>query len=266
MSPNRTWLVWNNYETGDHYPFPAAAHFDGTHYREWGRDKSEESFFLDDRHYVQETGDEAFSVIVRDLQSARKDKRYPRTAPEAKALIAFRSARHPYFIERDLQAETDESVALNDYRAEDTLQVMFDYRYPKLKSPIPLHKNIVKLPQGGSLMDWHVSPQQDLVLYHLRVERKSPVLVLLQRVFPKFVVKPAVTEEIWIGRLGEPRMHEIGHVPAPAASVDESKYISFLPDGPQDELKNVQWLPHGRQISFVYKGTLYLVSAESGKP
>jgi hypothetical protein len=90
MSPNRTWLVWNNYETGDHYPFPAAAHFDGTHYRVWGRDKSEESFFLDDRHYVQEIGDEAFSVIVRDLQSARKDKRYPRTGPSPASIPQVR--------------------------------------------------------------------------------------------------------------------------------------------------------------------------------
>jgi hypothetical protein len=266
MSPNHTWLVWNNYVTGDHYPFPAAAHFDGTHYREWGRDKAEVSFFLNDGHYVQETGDDAFSVIVRDLQSPRKDKRYPHTVPEAKVLIASRSARHPYYIERDLQAETDESVALSVYRAEDAQRIMFDYRYPKLKPPVPLHKNIVKLPQGSSLVDWDISPQQDLVLYHLRVERKSPVLVLLQRVFPKFVVKPVVTEEIWVNRLGESRMHEIGHVPVPAASADESKYLGFDSDSPQDELKNVQWLPDGKQISFIYRGTLYLVSAESGKP
>jgi len=46
-------------------------------------------------------------------------------------------------------------------------------------------------------------------------------------------------------------MQELGHVPT---HLDE--------DGTSQELLGeIQWLPNGRQISFVYQGTLYMMPA-----
>ena len=53
MSPSRTFLVWDNYKSGDHWPYPAAAHLDGSHYREWSSDTRSDGFFFDDRHWVE---------------------------------------------------------------------------------------------------------------------------------------------------------------------------------------------------------------------
>ena len=34
---------------------------------------------------------------------------------------------------------------------------------------------------------------------------------------------------------------------------------------PREDLEYVQWLPDGKQISFIYRGMLYVVSAELEK-
>ena len=42
-----------------------------------------------------------------------------------------------------------------------------------------------------------------------------------------------------------------------------AKALKLFPDGvPQNILEKVQWLPDGKQVSFIYQGTLYIVSAE----
>ncbi len=260
LSPGHTWLIWTNYRTPDNYPFPAAAHLDGTHYREWGMDKSEESFFLDDRHFVQETGDADFSILVRDLQDARNDKRYPRTAPQAKALLASQTARQPYYLFADRSGdETKASLELDAYRTEDTLPALFAYRYPQRKPPVPHHTTLVRLPVGAVLLNSEVSPQQGRVLYHLYIVRENSLAALLKRVSPKFVVKPAVTEEIWFSRANETQMHKIGEILRPSDG-----YTASDAEDP-NQLRNVEWLPDGKQISFIYHGMLYIVSAEPGQ-
>jgi len=214
--------------------------------------------FLDDRHYMQQTGDDAFTVIVRDLQDPRKDKQYPLSAPRAKALVATQAAQRPHYlwVERS-EVVPETSVELDVYRAEDALPVIFDYRFPKRRAPAPLYKTTVLLPKDASLLKWRLSPQNDRIVYHVQIVRKNPVLVQLKRLWPSFVVKSVVTEAIYIGRIDEPRMYEIGHVP-----VADTKDVEGGEDGPMKALQDIQWLPDGTQISFLSHSTLYTVPAK----
>jgi hypothetical protein len=116
------------------------------------------------------------------------------------------------------------------------------------------------LPVEASLLDWHIAPVQDRVLYHLKVTRKNSVSILFHRLFPNFTTRPVVMEEIWTSRIDGSQMHELGHVPLPAVVTDPRQSDS---DDPKHELEKLQWLPDGKNISFIYHGTLYVVSAES---
>ena len=256
LSPGHTWLIWNNHRTGDMYPFPAAAHLDGTHYREWGSDKDESGFFLDDQHYVQETGDRAFSVVVRDLQNPKND-REDSTPEQAKAILARYAVKHPVFItmpepDSDVRG-TPSSTDIEVYRIQDRLQSVHAEGNEGQGAPTPIHTWKLKFPIVATLQHGEVSPQQQAIFFDRVTSQLSPLLVWLHRMIPKFNPKPTITEALWVSRSDGRGLREIGYVPA-----------HLNEDGrPTDGLQNVRWLPDGKHISFIYHSTLYVVPAES---
>lgn len=82
-------------------------------------------------------------------------------------------------------------------------------------------------------------------------EKQTLCWLSVHRLIPKFNPRPIYTESVWISRTDGHGMQELGHVPT---HLDEN-------GTPQDLLRDVRWLPDGRQISFVYEGTLYVMPA-----
>lgn len=250
LSPGGTWLSWINRRTGDGYPFPGAAHLDGTHYREWDRDKMEKNFFSDDRHLVQRTGDRGFLVIVRDLLDAKNDRKYPDASSQARAVLTPEFARRPIDVELESWL-APQGIAV--YRSEDILRRLFSYRYPKLPVPQPLHCYSLLLPEGAELRLASISPQHQVMLYYFRMSRTSAFRKLLHRFRPKVEMEPVVTDELWYSRVDGSGMTEIGQFPDDASDASQSKEQPWEWD--------VEWLPGGKQISFVYRHTLYVLPA-----
>jgi hypothetical protein len=99
LSPDGAWLQWQTYSGSDGWPLPRAAHLDGTHYREWQRDKrGQENFFLDSRHICQIEAHEQPSMTVRDLQNPTQDRKCS-TPAQSDAVLAQYAVHQPIYID-----------------------------------------------------------------------------------------------------------------------------------------------------------------------
>jgi len=90
------------------------------------------------------------------------------------------------------------------------------------------------------------SGQNSTILYDLRFETIPPLMGWLHRILPRIPATPRITEGLWVSRVDGTGMREIGHV-----------------SGANDRcLEDIEWLPDGKHISFVYRGMLYTVPTE----
>lgn len=254
ISPDGTWLRWQTYGGSDGWPCPRAAHLDGTHYREWTREKrGQESFFLDSQHLCQIRED--LPMTVRDLLDPRQDREYAK--PEkAQSVFMQYAAQHPTFLvlpDPDIRG-TSKADEIDVYHTQDRLRLIHEGNEDP-NGPQPIQKWQPQFPTDAHLQRARVSPQQKAVLFD-RVEWRLPALLTwLHQIIPKFDPKPAPIEELWVSRADGRGLHEIGCVPA-----------GFYSDGnPAYALEDVKWLPDGKQISFIYNATLYVVPAEPKK-
>ena len=78
----------------------------------------------------------------------------------------------------------------------------------------------------------------------------------LHRLFPKIDSEPTLREGFWASRADGGGLREIGEVSLPWSAHDHFWENTF---------DDIQWLPDGKQISFVYHGMLYIVPAEPEK-
>ena len=251
LSPNRTWLVWHNHQSQDGWPFPAAAHLDGTHFREWNSDTRGYGFFLDDQHWVEHDVSKWSSVHIVDLADKRKDRKYPAAAPQAKAILALHAVQQPHFVHVDF-SDQKHVVEIATYRTKDWAafdRSLHDHRY---QAPHPLSKSTLKLPSGTNLFRFggEASPDQSMVLYHLHTEHTNPVLAFQHRILPKVSATHVDTESLWVSKADGQGFHEIGHVVVPHHSKE---------DGEKEELSGVEWIPGSKQVAFVYHKRLYVV-------
>jgi len=254
LSPDGTWIQWQTYSGSDGWPLPRAARLDGTHYREWFRDKrGQENFFLDSRHICQIEANAQPSMKVRDLQSPNQDKKCS-TPEQTDAVLAQYALHQPLYI--DVPAFDDEGasgeVEVDTYRMQARLQLRLSSWGRAHQSPKPLLVKKIVLPTGAKLRSGGISPQQQSLCFDLHMSRTPPLFDWLHRIIPAFAIRPAVTTEtLWMSRTDGAGMHEIGYVPAP---LDEN--------GDQaQQIRHLEWLPDGKQISFIYRDTLYVVPA-----
>ena len=127
------------------------------------------------------------------------------------------------------------------------------YFLPQYKPVLtPIQTRILKLPEGVKLIRGEASPQQQSVFYCVNRSRMPPILDWIHRAFPRFEIKPVLTEELWVSRSDGRGMHEIGHVRIPS-------------DPGRTTLGDIRWLPDGRKISFVYRNLLYVARVEPEK-
>jgi hypothetical protein len=255
ISPDGSWLLWRTYIGNHGLPSLRVARLDGSHYRGWKRSRVKEWFFLDSSHLVQMMDEEPVMTIC-DLLNPSKDRQY-RKPDQAEAILAQYALQQPVFVTPpDSQFyETSGPASIETYRTEDRMVWLLAIREEKRQAPLPVQTIKVKLPEGATLHWIKVSLQQKSILYHLTISRTPPLFTWLHRILPKLDIKSSETEGIWISRADGSGMREIGHLPRPSAATGNS-----------DELLDYfDWLPDGKQISFVYQGTLYVVPAELGK-
>jgi hypothetical protein len=254
-SPDGEWLLWEAYVAGGHgLPYPRVAHLDGSHYRGWNQSRVRDKFFLDSSHLVQLMDDEPVMTVC-DLLEPTKDKQY-NTPEQAKAILTQYASREPVLV--TVPSPQDEATLvpaeIYTYRTEDRIRLLLSSSDEKQPAPLPVHTVNVRLPEGAMLRYSNVSPRQQSVFYHLRRAHTNPVLVWLHRFLPKLHLQSTSTEDVWVSRADGGGLREIGYI---SASVDDY-------GGPDDLLEEIRWLSDGRQLSFVYQGTLYVVPAVPG--
>jgi len=259
-SPDGTWLRWNTHAARGPWFMGRVARLDGTHYREWDRNrpneeaKEEEDFFLDSDHLVQ-MADYGPMMTVLDLQEPSRDKAI-RELGQAEAVLAHYARRQSVFYPEPQSG--DGYVEVDTYRTQDRMKLILCASVESRGIPIPLRTRKVRLPTGAELCESQMSSQQ-WIGYHVSVSRTPPLLSWLHRVIPKFTAKPTVTEELWVSGTDEGEMHKIGAVPI---KMDASGKADDPANGSEFLITDMRWLPDGKQISFIYQGTLYVVPAE----
>ena len=111
---------------------------------------------------------------------------------------------------------------------------------PGLSSSAPgnLHRYQVNLPEGTSSDHMIISPHGDRLAWHLTVRRTTWIDALIHRILPSKPLRSDDRQEIWVSNLDGSHMTRIGY---------------------NSNLFQVQWLPGGKQLSFLYRDGLYTV-------
>jgi hypothetical protein len=253
-SPDDRWLFWTvSVETTHSPPECYAAGMDGSHYRRLYRCDNDASHFVGDHHLLQ-IMELNGSVIDCDLLDATRDRTYSQRQ-QAGAFLERTVPVQPISCEV-VAPETEGGGAyakIDLYRPEDQLDKHLVPPYDKRWSAAPLRTHTIKLPPGTTTGWATISPQQQTILYQLQCSRRPPFATWLHRLIPRFDDKPILTERLWVSRADGRGMHEIGFLPV---QLDED-------NEPMEEVSDLQWLPDGKQISFTYRGILYVASAEA---
>jgi hypothetical protein len=253
MSPDGVWLSWTSHNGRNTRSVSHAAHLDGSRYRAWKSADTSNDFFLDAGHILQMPGT-FVKLAVRDLGDPSRDREDSPRDP-AETMHVPSDPQRPFFLvaDRSSDAGKEQFATIETYRTEDFIQVQIALENKDSEGPKPVQTREVELVRNGTLPNFSpmcVAPRQDAICYHLQVERVPHLFAWLQRWLPKLQREPTHTEELWSSDADGRRMQEVGSLTVP-------------PDAPVqgfDIISDLQWLPDGKQVSFVYDHHLYVVS------
>ena len=240
-SPDGEWVLWYTYIQEHSRPSSHVARLDGTYYRKLSRTEPDDSFFSDSHRLVQITMVEP-AMIVYDLKDPSQDRKYEKSVDARTALAHY--ALHNLFSSYVTSSDKNERhgyVEIDTYRTADKVERNIVWPYSERYVQKPVRAHTLELPRGATFEGGVVSQQQQSIVYHLQISHTSPLLTWLHRLFPKYDSGPTLTESLWVSRSDGQGMHEIGHVPA---GLDAN-------GTPHDLLKEIRWLPNGKQISLV---------------
>jgi hypothetical protein len=266
-SPDGTWFLWRAYENGfrgDNSPPPRLASLDGSHFRAWPFSENETDFYLDAQHLVQLRDHEPV-MTVYDLLDPTGDRTY-KTLSQTKAVMAQLAAKHPSFlcVSPFCYDQSEVCAEVTTYRTPDYGQLIWAEGHEGDGSPRYVKIERLKLPGASALFQVRISRQETALLYHVQIVRSAPLRRWLHRLLPAIALTPVTMEEIWVSRPDGTGMHVIGHVPA---KLDADGAVHDYNDTDEKGvLENLQWLPDGKHVSFVYTGALYVVPAEPDAP
>lgn len=253
VSPNCTWLVWMNHRSADGWPFPAASHLDGTHFREWSSDTKGRGEFVGEDEWVEWCVRNRAEASVRNLADQAQDRICVDGSQQAKALVVEQIRQEPQLLYVD--SPTPGYVEIVAYRTQDYVQLRQSTELAIGNLPSPIEKHMMRLPNGVTLLSAHPSPRHDRILYHLYIERTNLLATLLHRLSPNVPDTPSKTESLWTSRTDGSDMRELGYILCDQAA-------DRTTDG---ELAHIEWLPDGKQVSFLCRGTLYAMPTDAAK-
>ena len=246
LSPLGTWLLWTASDPdGSPSDQTVVAKWDGSQYRQIRADNSE-MLWLDDGHpafFEKNEQGETLTLTVCDVRNPHNDRHYAGASKQAQTILSNYYALHPIHIRvgdygngpRVIEAYSSQP------RTDGSERKVSVHRFPQ--------------PPTVAVGAYCYAENQNAMAYQMTTRTVSPMRAWLHRVFPAISADPVVSEGIWVSRADGQGMHELGHVPP-------------LPDaGGQhvDQIYGPEWLPDGKQVSFIYKKMLYVVPAEIGK-
>lgn len=228
MSPGGARLFWNNTCYGGRMSYcPETSRLDGTQSRTWHEDDGSPEFWVDD---------ETYAVMMKDRGSERITEVSLHSAvnPNRDVVIPASTARAKRFVEQ--------------YRASHPLsEDGTDWQ--------TVHRNDQPLPTDLKVITRLESPQEDATVYHVWTATVPPILAWLHRFLPFVSANPVVSEQLWISKADTHQTVEIGRVPGRLDSYDEI----------DTRVQQLQWVPDGKAISFVYGGMLYLLPTKNAE-
>lgn len=239
ISPHGTWLEWQTEQDNVEGPTTVIAKWDGTQYRQIHTDNAN-LFWLDDDHLLEEErGDtgKLLRLTVLDAQNWRKDRNYVGSSPQAQAILAEYYKANPIYIrvgEYRNSPRTIEAYSVEAY-ASGPERLVSTHPFPQPPSTIV----------GAYCYD----AGQQRMAYQLTVKVTSPVRTWLHKILPAIPIPAHFQEGIWISRPDGQGMHELGHVPE----------ILDAYGNPEAQIYGPEWVPGGKQVSFIYKNMLYVV-------
>ena len=262
-SSDGQWIRWDTHAARGTMFMGRVVRLDGTHYRKWDLapngiiEFQQTDFFLDAGHLVCMSPRQPIMTVL-DLQDPTRDIKYSKLKDTQEVLTQY-ARQHPVFHHGEREGE--DAITITEYRTQDRMQEVLANGGQMREAPQPLQKMTRKLPKDATVVACKLSLQQNTA-YHLDCSRTSTALTWLHRLLPTFTSTPRHTEELWVSRAEGGGMHEIGHVPIP---MDATGQTVSPPDGLEYFLDDIQWLPDGKHVSFVYRGMLYVVPAEPAK-
>lgn len=257
MSPDRSWVVWNEiYPTG--ILVRGAARIDGSGYRTWKEAFASVTFFADNAHLVEypDTNDTSIRLTVHDLRDAKRDRRYSLIAPEAQNILKLYRQRELFSMSAvPGQANPERFLDVNVYRNADLAVAPADGLSTRFDPTQAIQHYVIQLPEDARRFEHGANQETGAIYYDMAISRSFTIIDWFQVRFPRLFGERKDEEEgLWVSRRDGKGLHEIGHLPA---SIENNTDIGTL--------QMIQWLPGGKQISFVYGDTLYLVDADVSK-
>lgn len=239
LSPNATRLHWQNFRHWGRLRYvPGTATMDGSQYREWEMELGSLNFWLDDRHYAEASVDSEGSLLqlnIHDAANGKFDRHFRPTSPQTKRILETFQKSRPSLETWVVANGTDYVLTVG--KIETPYEPISDV----------VHK--VKYPSGSEPIEQISLPASDAIIYHVRTTRRAKLLEMLHHIIPAIPGKPEVSEGLWVSHTDGTGMHQVGLVRGEATTC----------------LEDVELVPGGKHLSFVYHGTLYVIAADSAK-
>ena len=226
-SPDGIWLKWISYETGDGWPNPVVARFDGSGFQRFSQDKFSVTYWLDNHRWAeQETrsgdGGKAFQLIVHDVNHPNATQHLPLKSKQAQNLMRLR--RNPPL---QIPSFSDEGrFLLGNY-------------FDRYSHPIPIPP--IRIPVGTAIEELPIPSRHSGFAYTLSRQVQSASQGVSKQ--SEFVE----VQSLWIRRVDGSALRQLGYVTG------------------RLQYGTLQWMPDDKRLSFVYRGALYVVPAELGK-
>ena len=110
----------------------------------------------------------------------------------------------------------------------------------------------VALPQNREVECLKFSPQGDRIAWVLHEDQTSEMPRILHYVFPHVAVATRHLVSVYVSLTDGSEMHRLGYI-----EITNKQNEEF-----DEPVQNIQWLPSGKRLSFLYRNRLYTVAAE----
>lgn len=116
------------------------------------------------------------------------------------------------------------------------------------EKPVPAKTHEILLPKGYELHTMRISPNGDRIVWVLDQRYIPSFRLFLKRWFPRLEAKEEAYQSLWVSRTDGCAMRELGRVSVKPEVVSS--------------LEEVNWLPGGKRLAFVYENHLFTVTTE----
>jgi hypothetical protein len=249
LSPNGSRLYWSAYgmrRVGSRWSWwygSTVSTLDGSEHRDWKELVQRPSYWMDDQHMVDlgffwfEPDNPSQQLTVRDIRNSHGDRHIALNSAEATSILASYGPNHPLVTSVN-SSSNDDLIITRKWFNSSTGQIVHQL-------------DTLIWPKDTQAAGWpDQSPHQNSVALLWQHSETPLLMAWIHRVLPFVTIKPTNTEALWVTPAGSHQLREIGHVPL---RTDSDNVVEG------DQLEQVMMLPDGKQISFVFKGMLYVV-------